>query len=656
MASHSASGASGVEFQEDFWMLHRRLGEQHELELKELQAKVDSLPAPPPLPNSNGPQLPEGDLHLLEPEETNRKDRESTLVSQQSVPSLSLDHKVRHRWLSEDEAPQVARTQTRRPSLKLPDWSAKAQSIWLSDERTEASWVFVNVFRRIQHPGSLLRIWWGSLGMMLLGYDVIFLPLRFFPTFVETSTMLAFFWTARLYWTLDLFLGFITGFYDAGSLELELRRTIRNYLTGWFTFDVAVVCVDWTSEFLDNNGIDDLPRLSRTMRLGKIVRLLRLSRMLKLGTLSESMMDQLSMQGSLHAGILRIVIWLLLMSHVVACFWFGIAELEGGPSWVSVNQMEDKSLLFQYATCLHWAVAQLGVGQTELEAVGLFEKLFSIGVMFAALFSFSTLLSSMTSLLANISRMRSAEVHEFKMLRRFLADNLIDHDLSHRITRFLQHRYAVQKNVQAVDATPDILELLSKSLKGELQVQRYKECLKEWDLTKELHDCGFPGIFEVRSVALHGLKPEMHAVGDVIFAAGSLATTFFFLAKGGFAYSREFSERNPLCCTWVAEMCLWTKWTYAGDLVSKETSRVISVDVDAVSDYLGQVNETRSITSAYARRCVDEINRVGAVSDLWEDYEAEEDEAQASTPRHGKNKNGLGLAKIIPWAEEFPSF
>lgn len=51
------------------------------------------------------------------------------------------------------------------------------------------------------------------------------------------------------------------------------------------------------------------------------------------------------------------------------------------------------------------------------------------------------------------------------------------------------------------------------------------------------------------------------------------------------------------------------------------------MDVDAVSDYLGQVNETRSITSAYARRCVDEINRVGAVSDLWEDYEAEEDEA-----------------------------
>ena len=28
---------------------------------------------------------------------------------------------------------------------------------------------------------------------------------------------------------------------------------------------------------------------------------------------------------------------------------------------------------------MHWAVAQLGVGQTELEAVGLFEKLFSIG-------------------------------------------------------------------------------------------------------------------------------------------------------------------------------------------------------------------------------------------------------------------------------------
>eukprot|EP00913_Durusdinium_trenchii_P017726 g16658.t1 len=266
--------------------------------------------------------------------------------------------------------------------------------------------------------------------------------------------------------------------------------------------------------------------------------------------------------------------------------------------------MEDKSLLFQYATCLHWAVAQLGVGQTELEAVGLFEKLFSIGVMFAALFSFSTLLSSMTSLLANISRMRSAE----------------DHDLSHRITRFLQHRYAVQKNVQAVDATPDILELLSKSLKGELQVQRYKE--------SPLRGLARPQAGDAR-----GRRCD--------FRRGVTGNHILLLGQRGLCiFSRIFREESTVL--------------HLGG--RNETSRVISVDVDAVSDYLGQVNETRSITSAYARRCVDEINRVGAVSDLWEDYEAEEDEAQASTPRHGKNKNGLGLAKIIPWAEEFPSF
>ena len=53
----------------------------------------------------------------------------------------------------------------------------------------------------------------------------------------------------RLYWSLDILFSFTTGFYDAGLLVLNLRRTSMNYLTlGLRKFRricvVCVVCVD----------------------------------------------------------------------------------------------------------------------------------------------------------------------------------------------------------------------------------------------------------------------------------------------------------------------------------------------------------------------------------------------------------------------------
>lgn len=55
----------------------------------------------------------------------------------------------------------------------------------------------------------------------------------------------------------------------------------------------------------------------------------------------------------------------------------------------------------RYFTSLHWAYAQLGVGQSEIEAVNLQERIFSVIISIVALINFSTMISSMTSLLAS---------------------------------------------------------------------------------------------------------------------------------------------------------------------------------------------------------------------------------------------------------------
>lgn len=117
--------------------------------------------------------------------------------------------------------------------------------------------------------------------------------------------------------------------------------------------------------------------------------------------------------GSLRVryGIVKIILQLLVSNHIIACLWFYIGSqespdssaLQGFPAratpfswvfkppnaiphdflaffagWVEEINLSAQPAKFQYATSLHWAITQLGVGQTEIEAVNLDERIFSI--------------------------------------------------------------------------------------------------------------------------------------------------------------------------------------------------------------------------------------------------------------------------------------
>lgn len=82
------------------------------------------------------------------------------------------------------------------------------------------------------------------------------------------------------------------------------------------------------------------------------------------------------------------------------------------------------------------------------------------------------------------------EIEQFTGLRKFLMHNNIDPDLSIRVTRFLKHSYGMKHKALSRDGNVAILEMLSKSLHEELQLQRHSECLQESDFLQML---SFPG-------------------------------------------------------------------------------------------------------------------------------------------------------------------
>ncbi|CAK9047388.1 unnamed protein product [Durusdinium trenchii] len=423
-------------------------------------------------------------------------------------------------------------------------------------------------------------------------------------------------WIVRVYWSLDIFLSFFVGFYDSGRLVVKLERTVKHYLTSWFLLDITVVCLDWVFLILESvgDGVDGVPRLSKTVRIFRLARLARLGRLLKVRSLTSAIEEYFSSEtASIYYSMIKISLWLLVMNHVIACIWFGMTSVEDEQNWVLANQLDGRSGLYQYATSLHWSIAQLGVGQTEIEAVSLMERTFSICVMLGALLSFSTLVSSMTSLMQRLDHLKTDEVAQFKSLRRFLTENNISEELCQRVTRFLQYSFeqkrsgkpwaagargecksnALALSVQAADQNPPLLEMLSKPLQRELQLERHRECLLQSAFFSSMLHSDFNAIDVLRDLAVSALCHAVVAKGDVVFAAGSVDAGPSTGGAGG----------------------------AVGDLVSRETSRLISLELDAFCNCLGKTPEMREMARAHGEEYVAKVNALeeAELSDLWDE-------------------------------------
>ncbi|CAK9011667.1 unnamed protein product [Durusdinium trenchii] len=75
-----------------------------------------------------------------------------------------------------------------------------------------------------------------------------------------------------------------------------------------------------------------------------------------------------------------------------------------------------------------------------------------------------------------------------------------------------------------------------------------------------------------------------------------------------------------LCGTWAAEMCLWTPWIHTGHLVSKDISRLITLEVTSFCECISRDRGVWSLAANYAQRFVGELNEEGHWSDLSPEY------------------------------------
>lgn len=519
-----------------------------------------------------------------------------------------------------------------------------------SDKALERDYAYNRRF--ILHPNSHARLAWDIASMTLLTYDILVIP--FVSAFDPHPTTIGFILNCgtMLFWTLDIVMSFLTGFQTARNCEMRLHYIAVHYLRTWLLVDIGIVGLDWYLAVMDGSDqTGNTARLGRSLRSLRFMRTLRLLRVLKLKRLIQVIQDLITTEFvSICWGITKVVLCLVVANHIVACTWYAIGSAKFGDNWIEANDIEVRSLAYQYATAVHWSLTQFTPASMEVFPQNTVERVFAVCVLLMALITFSSFVSMLTTSMSQLRQISSNESRQFWLLRRYLRDWRIPRHTSSRIQHYLEYAYQrSQKRVQPRDIF--LLSLLSEPLKEELRHEILKQHVAVHPLFKV-------GMNTTRSFS-KSLSESSLASGDVLFSCSEEAKSMVFVSNGTMEYTigrlerpdgmtspeskisgntRKFSQ-SVHRLQYVSEPVLWCTWLHVGDMIAITESSVVSVDSGAFGQSLSNNQPVWTAVKRYARKYVNELNRVPKedLTDLLSGYICSAtmvDEADFVNPLH----------------------
>ena len=289
---------------------------------------------------------------------------------------------------------------------------------------------------------------------------------------------------------IDLVINFVTGYEKTSGVELDPRTVALNYLTGWFAVDF-IATFPWdvfVGEIADQDTQHSKPMQYAAML--RLMRLIRILRILRLGRIVERLSTFFRMR-SAFIKILKLVFQLLLVVHLLACFFYLISFLFSSDPVVGSAmqalpqthpQYVNKSTLLhrdnacytnsvyethgsmvntwvceagvgpgnadaarRYVTAMYWAIttmSTIGYGDITPSTENNAEMLFTAMVEFLGMFVFSYTVSNMAELVGNLNA-KSRDFHV--MLDRhmeYMRDKNIPLELQDRVLEFLSYQEA----------------------------------------------------------------------------------------------------------------------------------------------------------------------------------------------------------------------
>lgn len=434
---------------------------------------------------------------------------------------------------------------------------------------------------------------WDVAALITMSWDVVTLPLFIgFDRMPENEITLLMSWWVRIFWSLDIVVSFTTGYYTARDekVVMDFRDIAKYYAKTWLLMDVMVVASDWIMHFISVLS----PNYSRASRVGKLsrgLRILRTVRLLKLLKFRRLIEDVITSESAfVNLTIAKLIIMVLMMSHIGACLWYLVGASSPG-GWVEAYNWPDTSLGYHYLTSYHWIIFHLGVGGVTIQPQNSGERVVAILMVLSGIVVFSGFVSSATNSLAQLQQKQAQFNRQVGLFHRFCSHNGIPRRLCKRIMRFLQVEMSQLNKQQADHHGLEILDKLSGPLYAELLYHLHRPNMSKHALLgtvvpREPH-------VTKRLASLIGTK--YLATGDALFERGMEADSMFFVCSGELEYTREGWEPHDVeAGRWFSEPALWVeRWHHEGCLrADAGPSRLILI---TAADFVQEISKAPAL-------------------------------------------------------------
>lgn len=486
------------------------------------------------------------------------------------------------------------------------------------------------VSRLVSNPSSPKRIAYEMLGLLLIMYDLIWLPMQVFEP-AEGNFFFVLGLVSSLYWTFDMPTSFLVGYavQDKGIIEMRLRKIAWNYLRSWFLLDITIVTIDWTLNILDwTQGSVGASEGISFFRIGKAVRFLRLLRLLRLlkahGRFNELLEHVQSEFSVIVIGILKLIAFILLLNHLVACVWFWIGtwgNSENMNTWLgsSGGDILTANLAYQYFTSLHWSLTQFTPASMEVTPKNEIERLFNVVVIMSAMVIFSTFISAITNAMNQLRNLNSERNEQASLLRRYMQQNNVSAPLKARV---LQSIKALSQNRSRVhESDVAALRLLPLSLRHDLSQEVYAPHV---GVHPFFYVCNACFSMQSRKIFSTCLAEKSLSTSQELITSGENATHMYFVIGGILDYlADERGENEPAIAldtgAWLCEAALWVRWQHNGTAnTTAQGCELISVDAGGFQNILKDEKPVRQYANMFWKHFSENPEDL---SDVWCDEE-----------------------------------
>lgn len=483
----------------------------------------------------------------------------------------------------------------------------------------------LNLQNLVLDPQSPKRIVWMSIGMLIMIYDLFVLPMQAFPLpqgwFLRMMQ-----WFGQVFWTIDIFVSFMTGVYVNSELVMRPRTIARVYCSTWFVFDLLVVVPLWVVESL---GIESGAGAEKSTSIFKYARMLRFLRLARLAKFEHYLQEALATVNSsallLCFGMFKQMSCLIMFNHINACIWYAVGK-HGTGGWV--QKYEETPLIYRYLTSMHWAFTQFQGTSEVTPTIGegreTLERAYAVITVMFALIILAFFVSRLTNMILQLTQLREERTGMQRAVRAYLCENNISLQLSVRVKKYIDWK----QRLQTKGGSSQVMEFLPKVLQMDLLEEVRGPLITGHSLFWAMRATH---IRFFRLICFEGLRPATPAPREMIFSPNETCHQMYFIVTGILRY---FSSREALLAKnqaveealmsnetedivvlsngrWLSEAVLWTHWDHRGGCMGVNDSTMLTLGSNDFAMMAKKHGPAHASGVLYARQFVAGLNRFG---------------------------------------------